>query len=92
MNHWMFKCDEVSRLVSESMDRHVTFKERLGIRTHLMMCRLCRRHKNQLQFIRDLMAAYRRHLEQDVASIRLSNEARFRIKQTLRSQAYGVEE
>lgn len=83
MNHWMFRCRDVSRLVSQSMDRKITLQERLGIRMHLMMCHLCRRHKRQMEFIRDLMAAYRRHLEQNPAGEQLSTEAKLRMKQIL---------
>ena len=83
MNHWMFKCRDVTRLVSESMDRKMTLQERMGVRMHLIMCHLCRRHKRQLEFIRGLMAAYRRHLEQNPAEEQLSTEARLRMKQIL---------
>ena len=41
MNHWMFNCREVTRLVSESLDRNMTLGERIGIKMHLWMCKLC---------------------------------------------------
>ena len=37
----MLHCREISRLVSESMERPFTFRERLQVGMHLAMCRLC---------------------------------------------------
>jgi hypothetical protein len=51
-------------MVSESMDRELPWQKRMGIRLHLMMCRLCTRHKKQLEMIRELMGRYSRELEE----------------------------
>jgi hypothetical protein len=37
MKHWTFRCREVSRMVSEFMDRELSWQKRMGIRLHLMM-------------------------------------------------------
>ena len=52
MNHWVFKCKDISLLISKSMDKKLSLKHRMGIRFHLMMCDLCRRYKSQLDLIR----------------------------------------
>ncbi len=51
MNHWVFKCEDISHLISKSMDEKLCIKHRLGIKFHLMMCNLCRRYKKQLDLI-----------------------------------------
>ncbi len=51
INHWMFRCKDVSTLVSQSMDTRLPLGKRMGIRFHLMMCHLCREYKRQLQLI-----------------------------------------
>lgn len=89
MTNLMLKCQDTSQLISESFDRKLTLRERLGIRMHLTMCRFCRRYKKQLEFIRGLMAAYRRHLDQNPAEGQLSTEAKFRIKRTLAAKVQG---
>ena len=47
----MLNCKEVSQLASESLDRKLTLKERIGLRFHLMMCKLCTRYVRQLKFM-----------------------------------------
>jgi hypothetical protein len=54
MNHWMFNCKEVTRVVSESMDRTLPIHQRMFIRMHLLMCKYCSRFRSQLLLIRDL--------------------------------------
>ncbi len=51
LDHWMFRCKDVSVLVSQSMDTHLPLSKRMGIRFHLMMCNLCREYKRQLTLI-----------------------------------------
>lgn len=51
VNHWMFKCKDISALVSRSMDTKLPLHQRLGIKVHLMMCHLCRQYKNQLTLL-----------------------------------------
>ncbi len=55
MKVWMFNCREVSRLVSESMDRDLSILQRTGIRFHLMMCKHCARFGQQLRWIRKII-------------------------------------
>jgi len=48
----MLKCEEAARLISDSLDRQLTFKERLRLRTHLLMCRMCAQCREQMLFLR----------------------------------------
>lgn len=49
---WMFHCDKVSKYVSDSMDRDLSFWQKAGVRMHLVMCRHCARVTKQLHLIR----------------------------------------
>ena len=51
INHWTFRCKDVSMLISRSMDEKMPLRIRMGIRFHLMMCSLCRNYKKQLWII-----------------------------------------
>ena len=51
MNNWMMKCEEVTKLVSQSLDRRLPLHQRIGIRLHLMMCVHCRRFRRQIEAI-----------------------------------------
>jgi predicted anti-sigma-YlaC factor YlaD len=80
----MLSCEEVTQLVSESLDRELSLRQRVSTKMHLMMCRLCSRYNKQLAGLRE---AFRLHAmrEEDIEiyPASLSSEARQRIKQAL---------
>ena len=77
----MLSCKEAAWLISESMDRDLTFMQRLGIRAHLLMCKHCTRYRRQLLFIRDAIQHYLDEVENEesVPPVSLSPEALERI-------------
>ena len=82
----MLRCREVSKLVSESMDRQLPLGQRIQLRMHLMLCRLCAGFAQQTRLLRQ---AARQQSEQSAADVStpgttLSEEARERIKAALR--------
>jgi predicted anti-sigma-YlaC factor YlaD len=44
----MPSCKEVTRLVSEGLDRELGFGERVALRVHFMMCKGCRNFEDQM--------------------------------------------
>ena len=54
----MKSCEEVTRLLSASMDRQLPWQIRAGLRLHLMMCKPCHRYSVQLFTIRRIFNAY----------------------------------
>ncbi len=48
----MLNCKQNTELLSQALDRPITFREKLTMRLHLMMCRDCRNFEKQLAFIR----------------------------------------
>lgn len=48
----MLNCKQNSELLSQSLDRPVSFREKMAMCMHLMMCRGCRNFEKQLNFIR----------------------------------------
>ena len=83
MKHWMFNCKEVTRMVSESLDRKLSFHQRVGLRMHLLMCKFCSRYQRQLLFLRETVRLYTEHSEDIEPSIKLPPEVRERIKRTV---------
>ena len=83
MKHWMFQCEAVSKLVSESMDQKLPLYRRMGIRFHLMMCKFCTRYRKQLYLLREAARNPAKAGESDVVSCRLSDDAKARIKKEL---------
>lgn len=48
----MMSCKEVSLLISKASDTRLGWRERLGIRLHLLICKGCAQFRTQLQFLR----------------------------------------
>jgi hypothetical protein len=85
MNHWIFNCKAVTRMVSESMDRKLPFYQRMGIRMHLLMCKLCSRYRRQLLFLRETIRRQAASSEDIESAIVLPPGARERIKRSIRN-------
>ena len=49
----MLSCRDVTKLVSESMDRSLPFGKLAGVRFHLLICRFCERYRRQLLLLRE---------------------------------------
>ncbi len=89
MSHWMFNCKEVSRRVSKSMDSNPPLYQRMLIRMHLLMCKYCARFRRQVMMLRELCRRHRLHENENFSdpNIKLSPDARKRIRQALKSSS-----
>lgn len=82
----MLTCKDVSKLVSESLEHELPFRQQIGMRIHLMMCSLCRKYKRQTLLLRELFRRMARFEEgQPDSRQHLPEATRERIKQTLRT-------
>jgi predicted anti-sigma-YlaC factor YlaD len=54
----MDTCKQITRLVSEGLDRELSPIERIRIRFHLMMCRGCANFARQAQVLRSMSRAF----------------------------------
>jgi hypothetical protein len=79
---FMPACREVSRMVSDGMDRRLPLRRRLLIRMHVSMCVLCRRYEKQLHLVREGVGRYA-NPETHPAGKVLSPAARARLKEAL---------
>jgi len=80
----MFNCKEVSRRVSESMDRKLPLYQRMLIRMHLLMCKYCARFRRQVVMLRKLCRSHRLNENFSDPNASLSPDARERIRQALK--------
>ncbi|WP_298860612.1 zf-HC2 domain-containing protein [uncultured Gimesia sp.] len=81
----MRTCKEVSKLISESLDRKLPLRQRIALKMHLVLCRFCRRFRKDLQYIRG-------HIRQQTDDVsiyeeKLSDIARDRIQRLLDSES-----
>lgn len=80
----MLTCKQVSQLVSQSLDRPLSWSERLQLRLHLFMCNACRHFKQELN---QLLIAIEQ-LKDETAldqTIQLSTDAKTKILQVIES-------
>jgi predicted anti-sigma-YlaC factor YlaD len=80
-------CKEVTRMVSESMDRDLPLVHRVKMRMHLAMCKYCSRFEKQLALLRKAGQSLATHRTGPDDSPVLPQDARDRIKQALREGA-----
>ncbi|MFQ6332549.1 zf-HC2 domain-containing protein [Methylophilus sp. 3sh_L] len=78
----MLNCKQTSLLVSQSLDRPLTWRERWAVRAHLLICVYCRRFKQQLLWIRRQLSHWQQRVTED-QSLGLSSVAKERITQQL---------
>ena len=80
-------CRRATELISASMDRPLTRRERLSLWTHLAICTACRLYRKQLILLREAMRECVDRIEGALApGEELSNEARDRIRAALQDQ------
>lgn len=80
----MLSCKQASRLVSQSLERKLPYRERVALFLHLMVCDACTLFSRQLRLLRQAIQRIGRNVEQDTQIV-LSDEARKRIADKLES-------
>jgi predicted anti-sigma-YlaC factor YlaD len=78
-------CKDITALVSRSMEKDLSFRERVVLKTHLYTCLACRNYLTQLEFMNEVFEKQEEKREQGEFAPRLSNEAAERLKNALNS-------
>lgn len=78
----MISCEEAAKLISQSLDRPLPVRQRIGLRLHLLMCRVCPRFLRQMRVLRKTARRYPEKIETDETR-ELSEEAREKIRRKL---------
>lgn len=88
LSRLMFTCHDMSRLLSDAMDRTLPLHTRVRMRAHLWICALCQRYKQQLNLLRDILRKNGTALNEgdDAETSRLSPEAKARIRRAIDSR------
>lgn len=84
----MLTCKEASALATKAMDGKLTFRERVGLRLHIMMCGLCRRYVRDTKRLREAIRNAGPLVSPMMPeSFRLSERSRERIRQMLKEHS-----
>ena len=82
----MLDCKHATQLASQAMEKQLTFRQRMALRFHLLMCDACTQFTRQLQVLRKAVGQLGRHIENDERLV-LSKHARERIAKAVAIQA-----
>ena len=82
----MRSCKEIGELLSQGIDRELSFRERLGLKFHLLMCKTCSSYDKQLQFIARSARRLMQPGKENQGIPPLSDEANGRITNTIKQQ------
>lgn len=77
-------CKQTVEIISQSMERPLTLRERVLLKLHLWVCMWCLWYMEHLQLMRDALRLQENESDVDVSTTtRLSDEARERIRRSL---------
>lgn len=85
----MLSCKEITKLVSESLDRELTWRQRIGLWMHIGMCGLCWRFRKDLIHLHEETGRHAKRIEDETADSgeKLPIEARERMKRLFESRS-----
>jgi hypothetical protein len=90
----MPSCKEVTRLASESLDRKLSFRQRMAVGVHMLLCSACSRFRRQMLFLREVGRRLAVGESTGPAALDdangLSAEARERIRRALEREGFKV--
>lgn len=78
-------CRHASQLISRSLDSRLSWRQRAGLRFHLMLCAACLQFSRQMALLRQAVQHLGNRLEHD-ETVRLSPAARRRIAAAVERQ------
>jgi hypothetical protein len=84
---WKFlpSCKDITALISRSMEKDLSLREKMIMKTHLYTCIACRRYLTQLEFMSEVIGKQEEKIEKGEYAPRLSSEASERLKNALKS-------
>ena len=85
-------CEDATHLISDSLDRDLTLSERLAVAVHAVLCRSCRRFRQQMDLLRaasQRLAARYHAGDWGPSPPLLSEEVRQRIRRLIADNATG---
>lgn len=82
----MLSCKDVSELVSQSIERRLTRRERWAVQLHLLICAACLRFRRQVEFLHRAARQYAAQGLQAAQQLELSPQARIRIHAALEQE------
>ena len=88
VRYWLLRrlpaCKQTVEIISQSMERPLSVRERVLLKLHLWVCMWCQWYLEHLHLMRDALRVQENENDANVSTTtRLSDEARERIKRSL---------
>jgi len=80
----MLDCKQTSQLISQSLDRSLTVRERFAMRLHLLVCQYCKQFSQHMQTLRVAFKTIVSTVESD-NSIEMPSATKSRILRSIES-------
>ena len=85
------RCDQASRLISNSQETQLNKAESFALSFHLLICRMCRKYRKQLKLMRDVLGRLAESRLYDIVATSLlteeqAKELRGRISKKIREK------
>ena len=84
-------CKHATHLISQAQDVSLTWRQRIGLQFHLMLCDACTQFSRQLESLREAVRQVRRRIEND-ERLTLSQDAHQRIAAAMESRKRSLSE
>jgi Putative zinc-finger len=82
----MLDCKQTSQLISQSLDRSLTLRERFALQLHLIVCKYCKQFSQHLQTLRVALKQITSSIENDI-TIEMPSVAKKRITDLVEANA-----
>lgn len=93
-NHLVWRylpsCKDITVLISRSMEKDLSLREKIVMKTHLYSCIACQRYLAQLKFMSEVLEKQEEKIENGEYAPRLSSEASERLKNALKSSKFLI--
>jgi hypothetical protein len=83
-------CKKIVALASQSLDRRLSWRERITMKLHMITCAACLRFFEQSKFLRRAMSEYYDRCSVDESDVTFGSEARERVKAAVQKAKPGV--
>lgn len=83
--HNLPPCKEIVKLITASLDGKLSLWKTFVMKLHIFTCPPCRNFLSQLKFLRRALPNYDAQVADETSPVKLSDEARERLKNKLKS-------
>jgi hypothetical protein len=83
----MLNCKDMTKLISDSLERKISVRQRMELWLHIMMCGMCRRFRSNIIELRKRVRGSKGLLDQsDIGPVPLPPATKARLEEAIKRQ------